>query len=164
MRTDFKPINQEDRNLRRKWTTKRRQAEINNVEFKLSYEDYKYLAEIAGIDSTQIGSFKLNYCLGRYNDTGPYEIGNCRFILCIENRFEHHINSRNQGKNLGGGNVGGNQCGRKQWKSRGYVHTPWGVFDSLRDAEKHPDAFIKSNAIAKRCRSPKYNDFYYEKN
>jgi hypothetical protein len=42
----------------------------------------------AGLKSSQLGYTGEGYVLGRYNDSGNYEIGNCRFITQKENSDE----------------------------------------------------------------------------
>lgn len=54
-------------------------------EHKMSMKDLDTLLEEAGIEYEQIGQRKGQYHLARYGDTGPYEIGNCRFILGADN-------------------------------------------------------------------------------
>jgi len=43
------------------------------------------LLDEAGISILDVGKTKGKYQLARYDDTGPYEIGNCRFILQYDN-------------------------------------------------------------------------------
>jgi hypothetical protein len=47
-----------------------------------------------------IGKKPHQYCLARYGDTGPYEIGNCRFITCAENWEEYKNGDHNWWDNL----------------------------------------------------------------
>jgi len=44
-----------------------------------------YQARITGKD---IGKSSTSYCLARFNDTGPYRLGNCRYITVAENNRE----------------------------------------------------------------------------
>ena len=59
------------------------------IEWRLSYRDLCTLLEEAGITSADMSGHRADgYVLGRYGDTGPYEIGNCRFITVRENLAE----------------------------------------------------------------------------
>lgn len=54
----------------------------------LEVEDVYALLEEAGITIWDVGTGADQYVLGRYNDVGDYEIGNCRFITKKENAQE----------------------------------------------------------------------------
>lgn len=63
-------------------------AEKENVEFLLSYDEICGLLNEANIQSSDWGFTGNNFVLARYNDAGPYKIGNCRFITQFENNAE----------------------------------------------------------------------------
>lgn len=58
-------------------------AHRDGIGFHLGLTDILDLCIEAGITIWDVGNAK--YVLGRYGDTGPYEIGNCRFITQQEN-------------------------------------------------------------------------------
>lgn len=72
--------------LSRKFTSKRMNATKEGIEFLLSIEEVESLLNEAGIDVSQWNL--RGYHLARYGDSGPYVIGNCRFIPAIENYRE----------------------------------------------------------------------------
>lgn len=78
----------DDGKLKRKYINKRVNAEHEHIDFSLTYEEFILLVKEAGLKSSQIGFSGENYVLGRYNDTGAYKIGNCRFITQKENSDE----------------------------------------------------------------------------
>ena len=55
---------------------------------KITMDTLDTLLEEAGIEFEQIGRHRGDYHLSRYNDTGPYALGNCRFITMEENLAE----------------------------------------------------------------------------
>lgn len=79
----------EERLLRRKFSNKKKNAKQDGIGCFLSFEDYCSLVKEAGIKAKQITHF--GYHLARYNDTGPYAIGNCRFIPWIDNMRERKV-------------------------------------------------------------------------
>ena len=70
------------------WKKKRGQAKNVGLPFTLSATDMLGLFTEAGISAADIGRGSHQHCLGRYGDTGGYEMGNCRFITAKENREE----------------------------------------------------------------------------
>ena len=80
----------DDGKLRQRFCNKRVNAAKENIEFNLTFEEYCDLVQEAGLVSSQLGfaGTGKNYVLARYNDEGPYEIGNCRFITQHENLVE----------------------------------------------------------------------------
>jgi hypothetical protein len=62
---------------------KRRQSDC-----RLTLSDLQNLLAEANITIDDVGRHSHEYHLARYGDTGPYEIGNCRFITCAENQKE----------------------------------------------------------------------------
>ena len=83
----FTSVN-DDGKLYRRWTNKRVNAKKENIKCLLFYEDYCKLVHEAGLVSSQLGFNGEGYVLARYNDTGCYEYGNCRFIKQKENSDE----------------------------------------------------------------------------
>ena len=88
LRRQQSPLEQElndDGKLKRRFINKRVNAKKENVEFNLTYEQYMELVKNAGLKSSQLGFTGEGYVLGRDNDTGPYEPGNCKFMTQKEN-------------------------------------------------------------------------------
>ena len=61
-----------------------------DVKFLLSDDEVLSLLREAGITWDDVGRGKGKYQLGRYKDSGHYEIGNCRYISSDENREEQY--------------------------------------------------------------------------
>ena len=78
----------DDGKLKRRWINKRVNAEKESIPFNLTYDEYVQLVESAGLKSSNLGFTGDNYVLARYNDTGAYAFGNCRFITHKENMEE----------------------------------------------------------------------------
>ena len=79
----------DDGKLRKKYNRKKGNAKhTQNIEFKLSFQDYVNLVYEAGLKSSDLGYKGKGYVLGRYHDKGAYEVGNCRFITQDENVAE----------------------------------------------------------------------------
>lgn len=78
----------DDGKLKDKWKNKRVNAAHEGIEFDLTFDDYMDLVEEAGLKSSQLGFTGQGYVLARYNDTGGYTKGNCRFITQKENSDE----------------------------------------------------------------------------
>jgi len=55
---------------------------------RMSISDVETLLEEAGITIDQVGVHRGEYALARYGDSGPYVLGNCRFITMEENLAE----------------------------------------------------------------------------
>ena len=73
--------------LKSKINFKKWNATKEGLEFLLTKEEVVKLLEEAGITWEQ-WSFS-GYHLSRYNDSGNYERGNCRFLPALENWREH---------------------------------------------------------------------------
>ena len=58
---------------------------MSTTPMELKFAELYSLVEQAGILPSQIGQGSNQYQLSRYNDIGPYALGNCRFITTIEN-------------------------------------------------------------------------------
>lgn len=78
----------DDGKLKRRYTNKRVNAQKENIPFDLTYEQYMDLVNEAGLKSSQLGFTGEGYVLGRNNDSGGYEPGNCRFVTQKENSDE----------------------------------------------------------------------------
>lgn len=78
----------DDEKLKRKWINKRVNATAENIGFNLTYDEFCILVEEAKLVSSDLGFTGNNYVLARYNDTGDYIVGNCRFITHKENMAE----------------------------------------------------------------------------
>lgn len=78
----------DDGKLKQRYINKRVNAQKEGIAFNLTYDQYVGLVASANLKSSQLGFTGENYVLGRYNDTGAYEVGNCRFITQKENAEE----------------------------------------------------------------------------
>lgn len=78
----------DDGKLYSKYSNKKVNAYLRNIEFCLTYSEYCQLLRDAKIVSSQLGYLGDRYVLGRYNDQGPYAYGNCRFITQHQNMQE----------------------------------------------------------------------------
>ena len=118
-------------------STKRGQCRGNRVEWKLSPDEVRQLLDEAGITEYDIGKGKGKYQLARYNDSGSYEIGNCRFITQLENLGE--------------------------MKRRGPVGYSLQIFGTNYDSIKHAskELSICTGTVRNRCMSdrPKWDDW-----
>lgn len=61
---------------------------LDRPDWNLTNDQVADLLEEAGITIMDVGKENHKYHLARFNDSGPYEIGNCRFITGLENRKE----------------------------------------------------------------------------
>lgn len=84
----YRDLVDDDGKVYRRWTNKRVNAKKYGVECKLILEEYCKLIHDAGLHSSDLGYKGNRYDLARYNDQGPYEVGNCRFITHKENMDE----------------------------------------------------------------------------
>ena len=84
----------DDNKLKKKYINKKVNATKEGIEFLLSFEEFCLLVEEAGLVSSDLGFTGRMYVLARYNDEGPYEYGNCRFILQSENAKEKVVSEK----------------------------------------------------------------------
>lgn len=95
MRSDL-DIN-DDGKLYRKFYNKKINAKKEGIDCLLTYEEFCNLVREARLMSSQIGfTTKEKYVLARYNDSGNYQIGNCRFITQRENAQEKKISEQSR--------------------------------------------------------------------
>ena len=73
---------------------KRANCKATGHEYLLSESDIHLLLYQAGITIDQVGKGREDYALARYNDTGPYALGNCRFITVLENIRENRAGNK----------------------------------------------------------------------
>jgi hypothetical protein len=78
--------------LKQKYYNKKVNAEKEKIDFKLSFNEFKILAEQANI--TDVDMSIKGYHLARNNDSGAYEVGNCRFIYYKENYKEKKVSDK----------------------------------------------------------------------
>ena len=119
----------------------------SGVEFLLTATEIVQLFTDAGITPNDIGRANHQYGLARHNDTGNYEMGNCRFILAIENQREQkHPTERMRGATV------------LQYKK---THTPYGTYESMAEAVR--ETGICKATLAGRIRSTteKMKEYYY---
>lgn len=84
----------DDGKLWSKWRNKIVNAEQEGLECLLTFPQYCQLVKEAGLKSSDLGFTGGGYVLARYNDTGNYEVGNCRFITQQQNADERVITER----------------------------------------------------------------------
>ena len=81
-------LNEETKAIWWYWRNKKKGSLRDDKSFTLSATDMVQLFTEAGITAADIGHAGHQYQLGRYGDTGGYEMGNCRFITKKENLQE----------------------------------------------------------------------------
>lgn len=87
----------DDGKLYRKFYNKKTNAKKEGIDCLLTYEEFCNLVREARLTSSQIGfTTKEKYVLARYNDSGNYQIGNCRFITQKENAQEKKISEQSR--------------------------------------------------------------------
>lgn len=89
----------DDGKLKSKYRNKKVNAKKENLICNLTFYEFCELMKNANIKSSDLGfNSSKKYVLARYNDTGNYDLDNCRFITQKENVNEKHISSlsRNQ--------------------------------------------------------------------
>lgn len=86
----------DDGKLRQKYSNKRVNAKKENIEFNLSFDEYKELMARGGYKSSDLGFTGNNIVLARYGDNGGYTVDNCRFITHIENVRERKITDKSR--------------------------------------------------------------------
>ena len=77
--------------LKRKYWNKQVNAKKEGIEFFLTFDQFVQLVKDSNLKVDDLGFTGKNYVLARYNDSGPYAIGNCRFITQYENYHEKYI-------------------------------------------------------------------------
>ena len=134
-------LNEETKAIWAYWKQKKFKGTPNR-QFLLSATEWVQLFEDAGITSKDIGKGSQQYQLARHNDTGHYEVGNCRFITSRANTQErseiNNVNSKTK-----------------------RTHTPLGTFNSLGEAATH--CGLKSGTLGARIRSTndRMKEYYY---
>ena len=115
-------LNEETKAIWQYWKAKKNRQTTrfrkgSGVEFLLTATEMVQLFTDAAITPNDIGRGSQQYALGRHNDTGNYEEGNCRFITARENKQEDNWDRATQ-------------------KNVRVIVTPLGEFPSVRDAER----------------------------
>lgn len=88
----------DDGKLFRRWSNKKVNAKKEGIGFNLTVDEYAQLVFDAGLVSSQLGfaGSGEKYVLARYNDSGDYCVGNCRFITQLENYHEQYAYQQRQ--------------------------------------------------------------------
>ena len=86
--SDLELLINDDGKLKQRWKNKRVNAKAEELECNLTYDEFCQLVYDAGLVSSQLGFTGDCYVLARYNDSGNYDFGNCRFITQKENVAE----------------------------------------------------------------------------
>jgi len=87
-------MTREEKAIWKYWSNHQFSAKARGKRVFLTAFDIVHLLEEAGITVWDIGQGEEDYCLARHGDTGPYKIGNCRFITQRENQLEWEENQR----------------------------------------------------------------------
>lgn len=73
---------------------RRNATKIRQIEWKLSFEEWLDIWKQSG-KLNQRGAKKGQYCMSRYNDQGPYAVGNVFIQLHADNLRDAHIGKIN---------------------------------------------------------------------
>mgnify|MGYP006447912261 CR=1 FL=1 len=84
-------IAQKKRHLKSNEKTKRYPSYLG-VKCYLTEDDINLLLKEADITWDQVGKGKGKFCLGRHNDSGDYQVGNCSFITHSQNTIQSNNN------------------------------------------------------------------------
>ena len=145
-------LNEETKAIWQYWKAKKNRQTTrfrkgSGVEFLLTATEMVQLFTDAAITPNDIGRGSQQYQLGRHNDTGHYEMGNCRFITMTENQREQ----KRPTERMRGATV-------LQYKK---THTPYGTYESMAEAVR--ETGICKPTLAGRIRSTteKMKEYYY---
>ena len=135
-------LNEETKAIWLYWKEKKQRKTPPSKQFLLSATEMVRLFSDAGITAKDIGKGSHQYALARHNDTGHYEMGNCRFITARANTQE-----RSETNNV-----------ESKIKK---THTPHGTFKSLKEAAENHG--LNHSVILYRVGSPteKMKEYYY---
>lgn len=125
-----------------------------NVEFLLSLEECWELWKNHWYDNDSNTTGYRKWCLARYNDTGNYEVGNCRVISHSENSKERWQTNRNYKPGKGTewiGNI------RMDMNRRIIVDGK--IYSSCGEAGKEFE--LHKTTVANRCKSPNFPEWQY---
>ena len=81
-----------DRSTKQKFWNKRVNARAEGIEFKLTLDEFVELMKAAGITTDDLHI--KGYHLARYEDSGSYEVGNCRFVHYLVNYGEKKVSPK----------------------------------------------------------------------
>lgn len=96
-RPQWQIIVDDDGKLRQRYKNKCTNAAKEGITCKITFEEYCKLVAEAGLVSSDLGfSSGKKYVLARYNDSGDYEYGNCRFITQKENAQERKVSDKSR--------------------------------------------------------------------
>lgn len=84
----------DDGKLYQKYLNKKINAKKEGLLCELSFEEFCFLVDQAGLKSSDLGFSGKGYVLARFNDCGNYCLGNCRFITHKENMAEQHLSEK----------------------------------------------------------------------
>ena len=140
-------LNEETEAVWTYWKQKRRLGKRNTIPFLLSPTELIELLNDAGITAKDIGQALHQYALARYNDTGNYEVGNCRFITVKENIAERKLP----------GTLVKTLC----HPHRRTTHTPNGTYNSLNEAARAYGVGHKTIAYRINSTTEKMKEYYY---
>lgn len=85
---ELEPELDDDGKLYMKYKAKCYNGQHQNHPMLMTFHEYCQLVKDAGLKSSDLGYHGNKYDLARYNDEGPYAVGNCRFITHLDNLLE----------------------------------------------------------------------------
>ena len=136
-------LNEETKAIWSYWMNKRtRQRTTTAHKFLLSATDTVQLLNDASITVNDIGRHPHQYQLARHNDTGDYEMGNCRFTTVKDNIAEKDAVSAAMSK-------------RKR------THTPQGTYNSLSEAARENNTLISTMSYRIKSQHEGMKGYYY---
>ena len=154
----------DDGKVRNRYSNKKVNAKAEGLICELSLEQFCKLIKQADIKSSQLGFTGDGYVLARYNDSGNYTYGNCRFIKQSENAKEKKIseNSREaSSRNIRTFNdkIKQNPELRKQIDEKRKLH-PYNIKKHQKTLEKQ--AVIDANKDQRYCKehNSQYGTFW----
>ncbi len=139
------------KDIRRKYSNKRVNAEKEKIVFDLTIDEFKKLAKEAGITADDMNI--KGYHLARINDSGSYVYGNCRFIYYQQNYSERKVSekSRMASKKTLINFMKGESKSDKNKRMKKAIKNSKKYWDSLTDEERnkkvHP---LKEDEIKRR--------------
>ena len=142
---DVAILNEETKAIWEYWSGKK-YAHTPEKQWLLTSLELMQLMEDAGITANSIGLRSHQYQLARHNDTGNYEVGNCRFIPAKEN---HQEQKSTKGIPL-------NHPRNRR------THTPMGSFNSLSAASRGSGIPPTTLHLRVKSKTEKMKEYYYE--
>ena len=131
------------------YRTQRNNARSRKIDWNLSYEEWITWWLSTG-HFNQRGRYTGEYCMCRFNDTGPYELGNIycatlventKAALCGKKKSEEHRAKLAEGLEI------------NRPKNKKKVYTKDKTFESISEAARYYG--MSSEGVARRVRKPR---------